>query len=213
MFWCGGGYFFKVRTIENMHVLSPIPYNGDIPESEPLPLCTFSRVMKEKGIEDAVNAVKSVNKYFGRVVYTLDIYGQVDSNQTGWFDNLRGGLPYYIKYGGQVPFDKSVEVLKNYFALLFPTYYEGEGFAGTLIDALAAGVPVIASDWRYNGEIVIHEVTGKIHKTKREDSLIKALISVYQNQSVWNNMKSDCIKLAYQYLPERAIDTLCSRIV
>lgn len=79
-----------------MHVLSPIPYNGDIPESEPLPLCTFSRVMKEKGIEDAVNAVKSVNKYFGRVVYTLDIYGQVDSNQTGWFDNLRGGGSHII---------------------------------------------------------------------------------------------------------------------
>ena len=30
--------------------------------SKPFKLCTFSRVMKEKGIEDAVNAVEEINK-------------------------------------------------------------------------------------------------------------------------------------------------------
>ena len=34
--------------------------------------------MKEKGIEDAINAVESVNAHFGRTVYTLDIFGQGD---------------------------------------------------------------------------------------------------------------------------------------
>ena len=145
-------------------MLSPIPYNGDLPELKPLSLCTFSRVMKEKGIEDVVNAVKTVNDHFGRTVYTLDIYGQVDSAQTEWFNELKSIFSSYIKYGELVPFDKSVEVLKNYFALLFPTYYEGEGFAGTLLDAMAAGVPVIASDWRYNTEIV-NEKTGYVYSS------------------------------------------------
>lgn len=90
------------------------------PHTEPYHLCTFSRVMKEKGIEDAVNAVKTVNEHLGRTVYTLDIYGQVDSAQTEWFNELKSTFPSYIKYGELVPFDKSVEVLKNYFALLFP---------------------------------------------------------------------------------------------
>ena len=88
-----------------------------------------------------------------------------------WFDELKDSFSACVHYGGLVPFYKSVEVLKNYFALLFPTYYEGEGFAGTLIDALAAGVPVIASDWRYNPEIVEDGMTGKIHKTQNELSL------------------------------------------
>lgn len=120
--------------------------------------------MKEKGIEDVVNAVKTVNEHFGRTVYTLDIYGQVDSAQTKWFNELQSIFPSYIKYGELVPVDKSVEVLKNYFALLFPTYYEGEGFAGTLLDAMAAGVPVIASDWRYNPEIM-NEKTGYVYSS------------------------------------------------
>lgn len=194
-------------------MLSPIPYNGDLPELKSLPLCTFSRVMKEKGIEDAVYAVRNVNEHFGRTVYTLDIYGQVDSVQTEWFNELKSTFPSYIKYGGLVPFNKSVEVLKNYFALLFPTYYEGEGFAGTLIDALAAGVPVIASDWRYNSEIVVAGVTGMIYQTKDKQSLVETLEQVYQNQDKWNVMKYNCVNLAYQYLPEKAIDILCSQIV
>lgn len=203
---------FNVNTIKHMFMLSPVPYNGDIPESEPLPLCTFSRVMREKGIEDAVHAVKAVNEHLGRTIYTLDIYGQVDSSQMEWFDDLISNFPSYVKYGGLVPYDKSVEVLKDYFALLFPTYYEGEGFAGTLIDALAAGVPVIASDWRYNPEIVEDGMTGKIYKVQNELSLRESLKWAYQNQDLWNSMKSNCIKLAYQYLPEKAIEILANQI-
>ena len=98
--------------------------------------------MREKGIEDAVNAVVSVNTDLGVQAFSLDIYGQVDGAQIEWFESLQKKFPSYIRYGGLVPYDKSVDVLKDYFALLFPTYYEGEGFAGTLIDAYSAGVPV-----------------------------------------------------------------------
>ncbi|MBQ8363831.1 MAG: glycosyltransferase, partial [Thermoguttaceae bacterium] len=76
------------------------------PTSEPYKLCTFSRVMREKGIEDAVDAVKKVNERFGRTVYTLDIYGQVDPAQTEWFDALRKTFPDFVAYRGSVPFDK-----------------------------------------------------------------------------------------------------------
>ena len=163
--------------------------------TEPYLLCTFSRVMKEKGIEDAVYAVKTVNEHFDRMVYALDIYGQVDSAQTEWFNELKSTFPSYIKYGGLVPFDKSVEVLKNYFALLFPTYYEGEGFAGTLLDAMAAGVPIIASDWRYNPEIV-NEKTGYMYPAHNNHALVDILISVENNPNLLLSKKSGCLKEA-----------------
>ena len=179
--------------------------------TEPYRLCTFSRVMKEKGIEDAVNAVKTVNEHFGRIVYTLDIYGQVDSAQTEWFNELKSTFPLYIKYGEFVPFDKSVEVLKNYFALLFPTYYEGEGFAGTLLDAMAAGVPVIASDWRYNPEIV-NEKTGYVYPVHDNHAFVATLISVGNNQDMLLSKKSDCLKEAEKYRAENVIQCLTSKL-
>jgi len=62
---------------------------------EPYRLCTFSRVMEEKGIEDAVNAVHALNAFFGRRVYTLDIFGQIDPKQTRWFEKLHCNLHKY----------------------------------------------------------------------------------------------------------------------
>lgn len=179
--------------------------------TEPYRLCTFSRVMKEKGIEDAVNAVKTVNEHFGRTVYTLGIYGQVDSAQMEWFNELKRTFPSYIKYGELVPFDKSVEVLKNYFALLFPTYYEGEGFAGTLLDAMAAGVPVIASDWRYNPEIV-NEKTGYVYPVHDNHAFIATLINVGNNPDLLLSKKSDCLKEAEKYRAENVIQCLTSKL-
>ena len=104
----------------NFKELEPLA-ESDIkyPKSEPYKLCTFSRVMKEKGIEDAINAVESVNAHFGRTVYTLDIFGQVDVEYKERFSQLEKSFPDYMSYGGAIEANKSVETLKSYFALLF----------------------------------------------------------------------------------------------
>lgn len=47
-----------------------------------LRVCTFSRILKEKGIEDAIKAVKLVNDELGRDVFLLDIFGEVDNAQS-----------------------------------------------------------------------------------------------------------------------------------
>lgn len=196
---------YEMPNFKDLHILkeSELVYH----HTEPYPLCTFSRVMKEKGIEDAVNAVKRVNEQCGRTVYTLDIYGQVDPSQTEWFENLKNQFPSYIRYGGLVPFDQSVEVLKNYYALLFPTYYDGEGFAGTLLDAMAAGVPVIASDWKYNREIV-NEKNGVLFETQNVHNLTEKMMSM-QNTHL---LKRYCLQEAKKYRPEATIQVLMDRL-
>lgn len=181
------------------------------PQGVPYKLCTFSRVMREKGIEDAVKTVTAVNQSFGRTVFSLDIYGQVDENQTEWFDTLQEAFPDYIRYGGLIPFDKSVETLKEYFALLFPTYYEGEGFAGTLIDAYSAGVPVIASDWKYNTELV-NENVGYVYKTRDNAALAELLSAVAADPTMILKKKKSCLYEAEKYKIEKAVGVLLDRI-
>lgn len=181
--------------------------------TKPYLLCTFSRVMKEKGIEDAVNAVISANKELGAVVYHLDIYGQIDSNQTEWFTKLQKTFPDYINYRGLVKFDESVEVLKPYFALLFPTYYEGEGFAGTAIDAFSAGVPVLASNWKYNNEVIKDGINGGLVEPKNVERLTKYLINIANNPESWLNMRKQCISDARTYEPDNVMKTLLQEII
>lgn len=101
-----------------------------------------------------------INQKYGRVVYHLDIYGQVEAGEEEWFANLQRKFPDYIRYGGLIAFDKSVDVLKSYFFLLFPTKCPGEGIPGTIIDAYAAGLPVVSSLYPNFAEIIEEGVTG-----------------------------------------------------
>lgn len=172
---------------------------------EPYKLCTFSRVSKEKGIEDAIEAVTNVNCFLGRIAYTLDIYGQVEKKYKERFESLKKEFPEYITYKGVVDYNRSVDVLKDYFALLFPTYYSGEGFPGTILDAYASGLPVIATNWRYNPEIIQHQVDGIIYEYKNKDNLQKILTEIREKPEVILNMKKNCLKRAKQYKPEVVI--------
>lgn len=190
-----------------------------VPESElqeskepPFKLCTFSRVLREKGIEDAVTAVKNVNAANGSNIYSLDIYGQVADDQTEWFEQLKASFPSCIRYRGVVPFDQSGAVLKDYYALLFPTLFFTEGVPGTIIDAYAAGVPVIASRWQSCTEIVADGVTGYIYDFKDEKALESALTRLYRSGDKITELKRNCLKKAADYQPDAALKDLFSQI-
>ena len=197
---------YVMPNFKDLHILneSELIYH----HTEPYPLCTFSRVMKEKGIEDAVNAVKRVNEQCGRTVYTLDIYGQVDSSQTEWFEELKNQFPPYIRYGGLVPFDQSVEALKPYFALLFPTVFFTEGIPGTIIDAYAAGVPVISSKWESFSDVIDDEITGIGYAFGDFDELCTVLKNAVTNPQLIQQMKCACIEKAKKNTPEAAMKVL-----
>lgn len=185
-----------------------LPKNYD----KPYKLCTFSRVMKEKGIEDAIDSVIRVNTEAGHFIYSLDIYGQIDSNYAGRFEKIMKEVPNYIKYEGVVQYDKSVEILKEYYLLLFPTYFDGEGFPGTLIDALSSGLPTIATDWHYNSEILRENETGRLIPTHDIEALISALKDCSENTQIVLNMKKECVKEACKYLPKNALLPLIANI-
>lgn len=205
--------FENVFVMPNCKKLSVINVNElKYSENEPYKLCTFSRVMKEKGIEDAVSAVKSVNEHFGRPVYTLDIYGQVDGAQIEWFESLQKEFPSYIRYGGLVPFDKSVDVLKDYFALLFPTRFYTEGIPGTIIDAYAAGVPVISAKWESYADVIDEGKTGIGYEFNNFKAFEEILLSIENNPQMMLDMKYSVIKKACGYLPENALKPLFCKL-
>jgi len=178
----------------------------------PFMLCTFSRVERTKGIEDAVMAVRECNRMAGLTLFHLDIYGLVQEKE--WFEQLMSNQPEEeITYRGVIPFEKSTDVLCQYFSMLFPTYYPGEGFAGTLIDALAAGLPVVASDWRANGEIVEKGKTGYLCATHATDELVSRLMYISAHPGEVDAMRMNCINKAADYLPEKAIKGLTDQIL
>lgn len=181
-------------------------------QESPYRLCTFSRVMKEKGIEDAVAAVKNANERLGYAAFELDIYGQVDEAQRVWFDALQKEFPDGVRYCGAVDADKSVETLKNYFALLFPTHFYTEGIPGTIIDAYAAGLPVIAAKWESFADIIEDDNTGIGYDFDNPSQLEDILMYMAKEPSKILKMKSACLKKAKDYTPETALRPLLKQI-
>lgn len=173
--------------------------------AEPLRLCTFSRVLKEKGIEDAVNAVKEANSRLRRTAFCLDIYGQIDDKYEDEFTSLQKQFPEYVAYKGLVPFDRSVEILKDYYALLFPTNYYTEGIPGTIIDAYASGLPVISAKWESFNDLIDDGVVGKGYSFGDTEELTNLLVTIANNSDCLIKMKKNCLKEAEKYTVSKVI--------
>lgn len=178
----------------------------------PMRFCIFSRITPTKGIEDAIKAVSLANEKAGKTIATLDMYGNVEDCDRPWFDAVKASMPETVAYRGKVAFDKSVSTLKEYTALLFPTYYPGEGLAGTVIDAFAAGLPVIASDWHDNANIITDTKNGFIFPTRDVSRLAEIILDIYKCQDRLVPMKLNCIESAQAFLPPVVIRTIAEKL-
>ena len=209
----------KEQSFDNVYILPNFKDLQIANETEmitshfpPYFICTFSRVMQEKGIEDIVKAVEKVNTTLDRCVYHLDIFGQIDSEQVEWFTQLKFGFPDYIRYQGVVPYDESVDVLKKYFFLAFPTRFFTEGIPGTILDAYAAGVPVVSSRWESFADIIDDGSTGLGYTFNDNEELFDLLMKIALHPQIIDEKKKNCLKKACKYSPQNAMSVLIKKM-
>lgn len=196
--------FKKIRILRK----EELNYN----HSKPFKLCTFSRVIKEKGIEDAINAVTNINKRMGEIIFTLDIYGLIDENYKEEFEKICNNFPDYINYCGVVEHNRSVDVLKDYFLLLFPTRYKTEGIPGTIIDSYCAGVPILCSKWDNFNEVIENGITGFGFELGNYEEFEEKLYKIALKPEKILKLKKNCIRKAKDFLPVSAMKNLINNL-
>ena len=174
-------------------------------DAAPFVFVTFSRVLREKGIPAAAEAVAAVNAAMGEGTAQLRIYGPVDEDYRAAFDALLVQYADCVSYHGCVPPAESGAVLADAYMLLFPSVYAGEGMPGTILDAYAAGLPVIATDWHCNAEFVSHGVTGWCYDPGAPQQLEEWVRYAVQHPRTVNAMRESCLAQAHRYTPEAAM--------
>lgn len=201
--------------LENVHMLSnPKRLNTRrqedlvVNESERLSLCTLSRVSEDKGIEDAINAVKMFNEKHGEQLLNLDVYGMIAPAYKARFERLLEENKDFLAYKGIADYDKTVETLTPYFALLFPTYYYGEGFPGGMIDCFNTGIPVIATDWLYNGDVIKHEKNGLLVPIKNPEAICEEIERLYNDRAFALEIARNNLKETEKYHPDNVMAEL-----
>lgn len=198
----------NTRLLKNFKCIDPIEIKEDYRfKKPPFYFCTFSRVIEQKGITDAISAIEEINKLFDECICRLDIYGVLDPTYEDEFNKLMKKNKS-CRYCGSVSSEKAVDILKNYYCLLFPTKYQTEGIPGTIIDGFAAGLPVICSNWKRCNQIVSDNIDGFVYPFGSYQGLIEKILYAVNNVDVVEIMRKNCIHSFETYRPENAIKVL-----
>lgn len=173
----------------------------------------LSRIIPEKGCNTIINAVKQLNnRYFNR--FLVDFYGPFEAEYESSFRKAISAVGN-ISYKGFLDLrnQKNYDILAEYDAMLFPTYWHGEGFPGIIIDAFVSGLPVIATDWSLNADIIDDGKTGIILKKNSVECLVQAMEDIIEKPTMVKSMSVACQNSAMNYDIKNVVsDELLKRI-
>ena len=172
---------------------------------EPLRLCTYSRVMKEKGILDAIDICKKANALVGHPVFTLEIYGKLYDTFEPEFRAALAENQGVVNYLGFKESSETVDTIRGCFAILFPTYFECECFAGTALDAFCARIPIIANDWLFNSEVIRNGVDGFIYPFRDNDAAAAQLKALYESPTLYATIQQGCEESMKRFSTDRVM--------
>lgn len=145
----------------NLTRFSPL----DFPQSETVEFAFISRIMREKGIEQYLEAAHYIREKYPNTVF--HICGFCEQNYEERLRELtdRGKIVYH----GMVRDVRTV--LKDIHCTVHPTYYP-EGMSNVLLESCACGRPIITTDRAGCREIIDNGVTGFVCRQQDAVDLI-----------------------------------------
>ena len=168
----------NVKVLNNFR--NPKKFKNCYKKTDNVKFVYFGRVIKQKGIEEAIQLINRLNKE--NIKCSLDIYGQCTDD---YLKVINKQFSSAIKYHGEIVPDNQheYEILSQYDIFIFPTEYPGECLPGALIDCYISGLAVVASNWKYAKEYIEDDKNGVIFEYKNyEDMYIKTLEMIKENK-------------------------------
>ena len=189
-----------------------VDLDGNKDMTEPLHVCTYSRVTESKGISDAAAVVNKANAILKKKVFFLDVFGAVDPSYKDDFEKLCRENSDVMSYEGTRNADETLTTLEKQFALLFPTYYEGECFAGTVLDAFLSRTPIIANTWKFNSEVIRNKEDGFLYKFRDTDEAAEILVSLYRDHELYKKIQQGCAESAVRFSSDSVLSSLADKM-
>jgi glycosyltransferase involved in cell wall biosynthesis len=151
-----------------------------------------SRISESKGMSVLLNALYELPDN-----YVLYIYGPF---QEEYLKDvvLKSAKVHYM---GEILPSEVPNIISAHDIFVFPTYFHGEGFPGAILDSFAAGLPIIATNWKYNSEY-INENNGILVFPKNSKDIVDAALLLGSRADLRKNM-SDYTRHEYKkYIPD-----------
>jgi glycosyltransferase involved in cell wall biosynthesis len=127
----------------------------------------IGHVKPTKGIREILAAAAALQNS----EFQIDVYGPL---MGGVSRDEIDGTPH-VRYCGVLDASDVPTVLAGYDCLLLPSYHDGEGYPGVVLEAFMEGVPCVCARWRSIPEIVHDGENGLLVEPRSIDSLTHAL--------------------------------------
>jgi glycosyltransferase involved in cell wall biosynthesis len=180
-----GIQFHRSKIIHNgvqlPSILKNIRRNRFFPVSYgTLRLLFAGRVVDVKGVDCAIRALPLIADRLPNISVSLDIVG--DRQDKVYYSKMSElvkeiGVEKMVSFKDTVPQNELFGLFQEYDIYLFPSIYEP--FSLTLIFALHAGIPTVASNVGGNPEIIIDNKTGLLFNKHSPTSLMNAIFNLY----------------------------------
>jgi glycosyltransferase involved in cell wall biosynthesis len=168
------------------------------------------RVVDIKGVQDAVRATARARS-LAPPDLDIDLTIVGDTQDVAFStalteEILRLGLREHVHFEPPVPESALPALFQTYDAYLFPSLYEP--FSLTLIHALNAGVPTVASAVGGNAEIVLHGRTGMLFAKGDTEDFAEQILRLVQEPSLRQTLSHRGQVLAARFTFERMMERL-----
>lgn len=148
--------------------LAPKPYSPE------LRMIFLGHITRRKGPLILLEALKTVSRMTDKKV-SCDFYGPIHDEIHDEFIGELNSIPN-AHYCGMAEAGTGPQLIAQYDVLVLPTYYDTEGHPGVLIEAMHAGVPVIATQVRTFPELITNGINGFLVPTQDSNFLAEAVI-------------------------------------
>lgn len=165
------------------------------------------RLVREKGILELLEAMRLASEKMPNLVLLI-----AGDNKTGGDRDVETQalvqeyltstkLPFRVEFTGFI--DDVEEMMKALDVFALPSYREG--MPRTIIEAMASGKPVIASDIRGCREEVSHGETGLLVPVREAEPLGKAIVDILNSPELARSMGEKGRERAEQYFDEQLV--------
>ena len=133
----------------------------------------------------------------------VDVYGPL---QEGILEAEFEAQPR-INYRGVADPSKVIELMRKYDALVFPTYYRGEGYPGVVLEAWAAGIPVIVSRWQDLPEMIGGK-GGVLVKPQDAEALQREMLRLVHDDDLYRTLQAQAAERRSEFSASRWTEPL-----
>jgi len=75
-------------------------------------------------------------------------------------------------------------------AFLFPSLFESENFPTVIIEAFAAGLPVVSTEWRGIPDLVNHGKNGYLHPPHATAAMARSILELVENKALYAHLSA-----------------------